>query len=434
MTEDGRARPPGQVFPIRTDDIRLLLEGLESDADERVQGYCQSRAQLRLERVVRQLNAGMTDIVALWPEATAIELYWAFDMCQESLEELCGNIASEGFRREVRSVVGRKGAVNRADLEVESEDEKEDESDKEFLGASAKVSAVPSGPLRPVDVPSEVWGAMGERGQSEPATREGCSNAYLYRHRLPGEQHRFGVWTAEEKELFTRRLAELGGTDEAFGGDWGLFSRGIPGRVGYQCSAFYRNLVKKGEIQGSRRPRKSDAGRRRFLARQPARPPRPARARRGRRRRRSEGDTDSSEDEQQLPPGQRPLEIEDIISIRFVQGLGGPLVVSDDPPPPLTERSPTGRDITAGLSIYERNALQNPMPDAVDFITGDVMRVPTISPFGHVLDYQTWLELLKTNRVYPFTRRRLTKRQLVVLTADNIEKYRSEIVPLGDGT
>jgi hypothetical protein len=121
------------------------------------------------------------------------------------------------------------------------------------------------------------------------------------------------------------------------------------------------------------------------------------------------------------------LEIEDIVSITFVQGLGGPLVVSDDPPP-------ARRDFAAGLSIYERNALQNPMPDAVDFITGDVMRVPTLSPFGHVLDYQTWLELLKTNRLCPFTRRRLTKRQLVVLTVDNIEEYRSEIVPLGDET
>jgi hypothetical protein len=29
---------------------------------------------------------------------------------------------------------------------------------------------------------------------------------------------------------------------------WGLFSRNIPGRVGYQCSNFYRLLVKRGEI------------------------------------------------------------------------------------------------------------------------------------------------------------------------------------------
>jgi hypothetical protein len=382
----------------------------------------------------------MREIVALWPEATAIELYWALEMCEESLEELFGNIGSEGFRREVRSVVARKGTVNRGDFEVKSEEEEEeeeDENDEEFIGKRAKVSPVPPRPLRPEDVPSEVFEAKSEHEQSKNAMHQSSSNAHLYRHRLPGEEQRFGVWTAEEKELFKQRLEELGGTDEAFGGDWGFFSRGIPGRVGYQCSALYRNLVKNGEIQGSLKPQKSDYGHRKSAVRERGRLARGAAVRRGRKRRRSEGDTDPSGDEQPVAIGERRLEIEDIISIKFVQGLGGPLVVSDDPPPspPLRRnRSPTGRDITAGLSMYERNALQNPMPDAVDFITRNVMRVPTISPFGHVLDYQTWLELLKTNKVCPFTRKPLTKRQLVVLTVDNIDEYRSKIVPMGDGT
>lgn len=32
-------------------------------------------------------------------------------------------------------------------------------------------------------------------------------------------------------------------------GQWGLFAKNIPGRVGYQCSNMYRKLIERGEIQ-----------------------------------------------------------------------------------------------------------------------------------------------------------------------------------------
>lgn len=35
-------------------------------------------------------------------------------------------------------------------------------------------------------------------------------------------------------------------------GNWGLFSTAIPGRVGYQCANFYRQLIEAGEIQDDR--------------------------------------------------------------------------------------------------------------------------------------------------------------------------------------
>lgn len=31
-------------------------------------------------------------------------------------------------------------------------------------------------------------------------------------------------------------------------GQWGIFSRAIPGRVGYQCSNFYRQLIESGKV------------------------------------------------------------------------------------------------------------------------------------------------------------------------------------------
>ncbi|KAJ1890026.1 hypothetical protein LPJ66_007712, partial [Kickxella alabastrina] len=63
-------------------------------------------------------------------------------------------------------------------------------------------------------------------------------NTYYYRFNAPGEEQRTGQWTAEEQKLFHARLKEIGAN-----GQWGIFSTTIPGRVGYQCSNYYRYLV-----------------------------------------------------------------------------------------------------------------------------------------------------------------------------------------------
>ncbi|KAJ2887077.1 hypothetical protein IWW38_005181, partial [Coemansia aciculifera] len=63
-------------------------------------------------------------------------------------------------------------------------------------------------------------------------------NTYYYRFNAPGEEQRTGQWTAEEQRLFHARLKEIGAN-----GQWGIFSMTISGRVGYQCSNYYRYLV-----------------------------------------------------------------------------------------------------------------------------------------------------------------------------------------------
>lgn len=68
-------------------------------------------------------------------------------------------------------------------------------------------------------------------------------NSYYYRFNAPGEEQKKGQWSAEERKLFFKRLEEVGAN-----GQWGIFAMKIPGRVGYQCSNFYRLLVETGEI------------------------------------------------------------------------------------------------------------------------------------------------------------------------------------------
>lgn len=46
------------------------------------------------------------------------------------------------------------------------------------------------------------------------------------------------MWTEEEHQLFLQTARQHGVGDK-----WGLFASHIPQRVGYQCSAYYRDVI-----------------------------------------------------------------------------------------------------------------------------------------------------------------------------------------------
>jgi hypothetical protein len=80
------------------------------------------------------------------------------------------------------------------------------------------------------------------------------------------------------------------------------------------------------------------------------------------------------------------------------------------------------------LSMYERKAKKNPLQGQIDFITMKEIKVPTMSPDGYILDYNTWMTLLlNPNPQDPFTRNRINKRSLVILTFKNIDEHRGQI-------
>ncbi|GFR43213.1 hypothetical protein Agub_g4256, partial [Astrephomene gubernaculifera] len=63
-------------------------------------------------------------------------------------------------------------------------------------------------------------------------------NAYFYRHTAPGLDQAQGEWTQEEHDLFVATARKYGVGDK-----WGLFASYIPSRVGYQCSAYYTQVI-----------------------------------------------------------------------------------------------------------------------------------------------------------------------------------------------
>ena len=69
-------------------------------------------------------------------------------------------------------------------------------------------------------------------------------NAYFYRNVAPGEVYKTGPFTEAEKKIFLIRVEELKDKETgSINGEWGIFSKALPGRVGYQCSNFYRKLL-----------------------------------------------------------------------------------------------------------------------------------------------------------------------------------------------
>lgn len=71
-----------------------------------------------------------------------------------------------------------------------------------------------------------------------------------------------------------------------------------------------------------------------------------------------------------------------------------------------------------------------------DMMTGEPMENPAISPYGHVMEYESWTSILrnaKTKNKCPFTQQTLTRRQLVKLDESNIEEYKDQIVNVGAG-
>ncbi|ORX45865.1 hypothetical protein DM01DRAFT_264443 [Hesseltinella vesiculosa] len=72
---------------------------------------------------------------------------------------------------------------------------------------------------------------------------------FYYRFVTPGEGQQNGGWSSKEHDLFMKRYDEWIGNNWKMGAAWGLFSCGIPHRVGYQCMNYYRKLLENRKLK-----------------------------------------------------------------------------------------------------------------------------------------------------------------------------------------
>lgn len=376
-------------------------------------------------------------------------------------------------------------------------------------------------------------------------------NTYYYRFNAPGEEQRTGQWTEEEQRLFHARLKEIGAN-----GQWGIFSMTIPGRVGYQCSNYYRYLVENRLIHDPNYVL-DDKGKAHYLFTTKKKNPDGTAMRVFRKHKKphvrmsrekygysssdsddgGEGGGGGSSSSNRQPKGALTTAMEEAAAvavatvgtpgssaesadgsnsnvaamtsssntrttrssaprhasnairkrkrrnIRYDDGDSDDDVIranevelSDDneigedssdgeyrASASRTSRARSSRTSRIDANGHNSSAVEmtptiiggasdgnnsetehnlsdteidpnNPLPDLLDPITLEPVSKPAISPYGHVMGYNSWVRCLmfppegSQRNVCPLTKKPLSKRDLVVLTHDNIDQYRAKIV------
>ncbi|ORX83354.1 hypothetical protein BCR32DRAFT_267018 [Anaeromyces robustus] len=249
-------------------------------------------------------------------------------------------------------------------------------------------------------------------------------NTYYYRFNAPGEKQRNGAWTPEERKLFFKRLDEVGAD-----GQWGIFSMTIPGRVGYQCSNFYRHLLKSKQIVDPNYIISND-GKMHYLFGK------------------KDGQVGTIRRHNRHPHKHKMINLEEALnssssstSRHNTRKRKNKYTYDDSDSddylyPKDNDNSGTYR--SAGTTKrtrarYEKsgNVDENPLPGFTDPITLEEVVKPAISPYGHVMGYDSWVRCLNNpdcKNKCPITKKPLTKRELVILTFENIDQYRDKII------
>ncbi|KAK8882681.1 hypothetical protein M9Y10_045323 [Tritrichomonas musculus] len=411
--------------PIKIEDISPLLYNSQNQYDSSVNEYLIKQKTFMAEHKLTRINNAIDAIRDKWPKVTPLEIWIGFDLAGCCSDDLLLKLDEPDFKQQVKTELNRRLShqpISQPSTEGELDDDEDadDKTDYEFA-----ISCVPQAkktttrrrkfsknnpvvnepiPPTPVGVTDEEWRSWSDIHRKSFLAGMKDPNTFLYRNCPIGVQRKNGPWSEEEKRAFLKRLNQIRGNKDTIDGKWGIFSLGVPGRVGYQCSNFYRLLIANGEITDSRYIVGSDGKLHHTSHFHPERI-----------------GTNAPKKSSKAPA--KVFSIKSVTSLKFVNNKNNHnrCGTNDD------DESEDGQKSVKMLGRYDRWALQNPLPDAIDNITSEVMKVPTISPDGYVLDYNTWLNVLKTKSENPFTRNHITKRDLIVLTVENIEEYRDKI-------
>ena len=68
-------------------------------------------------------------------------------------------------------------------------------------------------------------------------------NEFYYRFNVSGQLQKKGEWDKAEHKLFMERVLELGVNEK-----WGLWSKTIPGRIGYCCSNYMKRMREREDV------------------------------------------------------------------------------------------------------------------------------------------------------------------------------------------
>jgi outer membrane biosynthesis protein TonB len=264
------------------------------------------------------------------------------------------------------------------------------------------------------------------------SNREKNENQYYYRFNAPGEAQGEGKWSEAEHELFLKTLEDVRSGAAGYPMyQWGSFSKNIPGRVGYQCSNYYRTLIKNGEVEdanymvdekgqmrfnfknkGFERVNK-ETGDTELLTSKPKKPKPPPKPKKPK----------APKAPKPKPKPKKKAKDDDDKAFHCSVKLDA------------TRRSGRNAGVqkkyTDGDEVSDDEEEEPVLPGFIDPLTKQQIEEPAISPYGHVAGYETWCRALRSEDAKdtcPFTRQPLKRRDLVKLTHENIAQYREKMV------
>lgn len=453
---------------ISVSDIYPFYQMEQGELDDYTYQQAEETKKKKISVVVNRLNRCIEDIRPYCSNSTKLEIYLAFDKCCHDPNELVLNIENKDFMQAItreakeltikakiasESISPPKPAIaarsnnkksnksiktknllddeisdDSAYLNLDSDDDNDDPYDFAYHSSRKKPNAKPrakpkrksvpepkkpekkpenSKPRRqqnvelpkPDEIDEEVWENWSFAHKQSYLKGIKNANAYYYRNLPPGEKCKFGKWTPEEIRIFMNRIKSMSKNSHFYelAPQWGIFSMAIPGRVGYQCANFYRNLVLEGKIIDPRY--QVDDGKLKYIA------------------------FGTSDGRKRSRKSQKMVLINDNDNEQSFDVNEDDDNTSTD----CTSIYEKYRDNPDNPSLYQRLSKENPLQGAKDSVTGNHIRIPAISPDGYLLDYSTWLKIIKQGGCDPYTRKHITKRSITILNFDNIEKYRSQI-------
>ena len=318
-------------------------------------------------------------------------------------------------RRRVRLMKRKGGCCSDDDEDGDSGSDPEDWTSDEEYGAERREKPVTMGRLKLDDALKQRAATDITTGWSEARIkawdgREKNENAYFYRFNAPGETQSNNHWSDGEHAMFMETLMKCNGKSGTEPGKcdyvWGIFSKCIPGRVGYQCSNYYRTLVKLGTVE-DKNYTVDNQGVMRFNFKTGGLPSKPTK------KRPSPNPKLSKQPAAKKPKFKKKGKQND-----------------DDKP---FYRSVKVQPRNSGCNAKTEDVLDEPLvlPGFMDPLTRTQVEQPAISPYGHVCGYETWCRVLRnadSKDTCPFTRQLLRRRDLVKLTHKNVDEFRCKMV------
>ncbi|CAI2184901.1 837_t:CDS:10 [Funneliformis geosporum] len=408
--------PNNPIFMTESEEIETIRKTslFAQDVTESEQDIIDKRVALQQRQYAeferRERERKSQKIRAVFEFVSDEEIEEALKDCENDEEEVIVRMTQPRYLIEIRKTIAERNMRSyHSMLNLMTDEQKEayeqllkkrKETLKKWTGETAKKQYRMKGRLALDDALKQVQDNTKDlekafEGWSEARIKaykaiDTKPNTYYYRFNAPGEEQKKGQWTQEEEDLFFKRLKEIGAD-----GQWGIFSMSIPGRVGYQCSNFYRLLIETGRVKDPNYVL-DEKGKAHFLF---------------------------------STKNKKTGETEKTFRTHTKHGSASRKRTSSQStsktaPTKKKRKGPRNHDTEMDDDDVEDD---NPLPGFIDPITLEAVVKPAISPYGHVMGYDSWVRCLSSEakkNICPLTKKPLTKRELVILTKDNIDQYR----------